>query len=72
MAQWIKASLQKPDNLSLIPEPAWWKEKADSIKSSDLHTCYTVSPVTARTRARIHTHRAHTHTTPQKPFNTLE
>ena len=39
MAQWVKVLAAKPDNLSSIPGPTWWKEGTpDSRKaSSDFH-----------------------------------
>lgn len=40
MAQWVKALTAKPENLSSIPGPTWWKKRTDSCKlSSDLHMC---------------------------------
>lgn len=35
--QWVKVPAAKPEELDLIPEPMWWKERAYSCKlSSDL------------------------------------
>lgn len=39
MAQQVKVFATKPDNLSLIPGPTWWKDGADSQRPSDDHVC---------------------------------
>lgn len=37
MALWVKVFAAKPNSMNLILGPAWWKERTDSCKSSNIH-----------------------------------
>lgn len=49
MTQQVKTHAASPDNLSLILEPTWWKERAASLHKP-LHMCWAHAPHVLGTR----------------------
>lgn len=40
MSQWVQMLATKPENMSSVPEPAWWEERNNSPKlSCNCHIC---------------------------------